>query len=84
MAEEAHKKLFDAYLNSSTEYTFAEFQRTNGIPLPDIIPQDLSGKIVIVTGANTGMLFLSSSSFTSRPSILTLFMQELAMKQLNH
>lgn len=57
MVEEAHKKLIDAYVNSSTEYTFAEFQRTNELPLPDIIPQDLSGKIVIVTGANVGMFF---------------------------
>ena len=42
-------------LLSKTEYTYEQLAESLQVTFPAITPQDLSGKVVIVTGANVGM-----------------------------
>ena len=42
-------------LINKTELTYEQLKEHTNLVLPAVAPQDLSGKVVIVTGANVGM-----------------------------
>eukprot|EP00026_Physarum_polycephalum_P009879 Phypoly_transcript_10016.p1 GENE.Phypoly_transcript_10016~~Phypoly_transcript_10016.p1 ORF type:complete len:346 (+),score=65.47 Phypoly_transcript_10016:277-1314(+) len=68
---------FLAMVNSS-EYNMKEHVRTNNLPLPEITPQDLSGKIIIVTGANVGIGFETAKALAAmNPAKLILACRNL-------
>eukprot|EP00026_Physarum_polycephalum_P011688 Phypoly_transcript_11929.p1 GENE.Phypoly_transcript_11929~~Phypoly_transcript_11929.p1 ORF type:complete len:385 (+),score=63.88 Phypoly_transcript_11929:127-1155(+) len=58
---------------NASEYTWEQFTKEQDTPLPEIQPQDLSGKVVIVTGANVGIGFETAKSIASmKPQKLIL------------
>jgi len=73
--------VFMAVVNSS-EYKMDEFQRLNNTPLPDITPQNLSDKVVVVTGANVGIGFETAKAIASmKPKKLILACRNLGKAQ---
>jgi retinol dehydrogenase-12 len=72
MAENDFMKHFMDVVNAS-EYKMDEFLTMNNTPLPEVTPQDLSGKVVIVTGANVGIGFETAKAIASmKPKKLIL------------
>jgi NAD(P)-dependent dehydrogenase (short-subunit alcohol dehydrogenase family) len=58
---------------NNTEFTFEDFKASQALTLPALKQQDLSGKNVIVTGANAGLGYEISKSIASmNPSTLIL------------
>jgi len=70
----------DVFINTmnASERKFDEVKRTLAEKLPEITPQDLSGKVVIVTGANAGIGFETAKSIASmNPALLILACRNL-------
>lgn len=58
---------------SNSELKMDEFQRSQEKVLPDIVPQDLSGKVIVVTGANVGIGYETAKALASmKPKKLIL------------
>lgn len=73
----AHIAAYIDMMNKS-EYTLEDFKTAQALSLPDVTPQDLSGKNVIVTGANTGLGFeVAKSIATMKPQTLILACRNL-------
>jgi retinol dehydrogenase 12 len=47
------------------KYTFLDFLRDKTRPVPPVVKKDLSGKNVLVIGANTGIGFEAAKHFAS-------------------
>ncbi len=50
-----YKFMFNFLIINRSEMKMAEIVALHELDLPEITPQNLSGKLVVVTGANVGM-----------------------------
>lgn len=70
-----HPPHMQAYIDmiNKSESNFEDFKLTQHLKLPDVVPQDLSAKNVIITGANAGLGYETAKSIASmKPQTLIL------------
>lgn len=54
---------------NNSEFNFEAIKHAQAEKLPELVPQDLSGKVVVVTGANAGNMHYTCTTTYNRLSL---------------